>query len=218
MPIPVIGPIFKKLLAPELDNNGEPNAFHFMLGQEGYRFQSRVFRIPSRFGAFSRGPRQLQAYEGSQFALLLVQMLLWITYGLPSLAISNFLGVSHLDLGYVTFQVISAMVTSYWLGMLFDPHRRPENFHEVWRPDGWRQTDLEDRLEQAKFRARVLHLRLERNELQWDKLQLERSDWLELRRQIEEEGLESDEDDMEVDMIDAVELFVGDWSSYWYFL
>ncbi|KAI1457017.1 hypothetical protein F4805DRAFT_475441 [Annulohypoxylon moriforme] len=185
MSLPFTKAISKKLLKPERDENGEPDSFHLMLGEEGYRIQSRVFRIPTRFGAFSRGPRELQAYEGSQFALLIYQIILWFIYGIPLLAFANFVGLLQLDLYITTFHAVLAIMTYYWTGMLFDPRRSDPQFHAVWREAGWKRNDLEDKLRQWRLLEAEIQLSLERNSFNLERLEFARGH-LQMQNQIRE--------------------------------
>ncbi|KAI1090462.1 hypothetical protein F5B19DRAFT_463159 [Rostrohypoxylon terebratum] len=197
--------VFRKLLNSEREENGDPNSFHLKLGAEGYRIQSRVLRIPTRWGAFSSGPYALQAYEGSQLALLFFYILLWFIYVLPALALANWIGLCSVGLTWITSRAIAFMIACYWLGMIFDPRRSNPRFHDTRLQPGWREQHVQDRLRQLSLRQRELNLWLRRNALEREKLQLEKEYRMDLQQKIEKDVLDKGRESVLQDMIDIMQ-------------
>lgn len=62
-----------------MKTEGTLNPVHLAIAERGYWIQSRILRIPDRFGYFSPGPLQLQAYQSAFLAyeiIMLVRLIL----------------------------------------------------------------------------------------------------------------------------------------------
>lgn len=53
--------------------DGKINPHLLVIAQRAYRVQSRVLRIPDRFGPFSSGPPLLQAHQANKLAALVTE-------------------------------------------------------------------------------------------------------------------------------------------------
>lgn len=201
-------PVFKKLLSSEREENRDPNTFHLTLGAEGYRIQSRVLRIPTKWGAFSSGPYALQAYEGSQLALLFFYILLWLIYAVPLLFIGNYIGLWSVGLSLITYRAMTFMIAYYWLGMIYDPRRSNPRFHDTKLQPGWREQFLRDRLEQLSLQKGKIGVKLRRNQLDWDELQLEKKYRMDLRELIQEDVLYNGQESTLRSMIDTLQSLI----------
>lgn len=53
--------------------DGKINPYLLLIAQRGYWVQSRVLRIPDKFGLFSSGPPLLQAHQANRLAVIVAE-------------------------------------------------------------------------------------------------------------------------------------------------
>ncbi|KAI1781465.1 hypothetical protein F4818DRAFT_436655 [Hypoxylon cercidicola] len=109
-------PTFSKILG-AIDMLLEPsevkkslNPAHLALGARGYEIQSRLLRIPDRYGFFSPGPPRLQVHEG---CLFFINFLLICYLSIASAVIVWVM--SRLHVPWISFFVVVSVVVQFML-------------------------------------------------------------------------------------------------------
>ncbi|KAL7915840.1 hypothetical protein GGI35DRAFT_430809 [Trichoderma velutinum] len=108
--------------------NGQPNPVHVTIASRGYDFQSRVLRIPDRFGWFTRGPPRRSAYEGYTFVYICVFL------GVEAILLSICLiavdsigqPIMTLSIALLVFYVM--VLALIWAVIIHSPQRKPDYY------------------------------------------------------------------------------------------
>ncbi|KAL6698021.1 hypothetical protein J3F84DRAFT_366288 [Trichoderma pleuroticola] len=113
-----------KLMFSSHVKNGQPNPVHIAIATRGYDIQSRVLRIPDRFGWFARGPPLRSAFEGHAFVYAILYLVIAALLFAGCVAGMELGGYHSLETP-ITFAVLYiALIAIFWVAMIYSPRRK----------------------------------------------------------------------------------------------
>lgn len=104
--------------------NGHPNPVHIAIANRGYDIQSRVLRIPDRFGMFSPGPPCRSAFEGHAFVFAILYLVL-VAIAFAGCVV-GLEAIEHQRLEVpITFAVLYVgLIITFWVVIIRSPQRK----------------------------------------------------------------------------------------------
>lgn len=125
--------LIKDFLGPSVID-GEPNPVRLALAQRCYWVQSRIFRIPDRFGFISAGPPRLQVEESFVFVVVVWCISQSVIYGGFVVFVVHLMGDKPVKSTAALLCLLTiSVVGMIWVHLCCSARRAPGYVWEDWK-------------------------------------------------------------------------------------
>jgi len=121
--------------SPQVIASNTLNPVHLAIATRGYWIQSRILRIPDRYGFFSPGPPRLQAYQGNLFIPIFIMVVCLIFCGAVISYLLSF-KPDHVPIWKALIFLAmpgSGTIAMIWISECFSKHRAQDHDWEDWK-------------------------------------------------------------------------------------